>query len=151
MVAKGTQAAVLNQLFTEIDERLHRKSEVDADEEAIAYSLTGALRLQPESNLVVISVPGQYAVREAEAAVDQDLNVFLFSSNVSLEDELRLKKKANATITKKEEMPKMRGYIPCNGRFLRERRRHPGTYRLNSGNRWYSCALGRGHFPPNTP
>jgi succinyl-CoA synthetase alpha subunit len=42
----------------------------------------------------VISVPGEYAAREAHKALDAGLNVFLFSNNVSGKDELALKQVA---------------------------------------------------------
>ncbi|MHA2406852.1 MAG: hypothetical protein ACXACA_00540, partial [Candidatus Ranarchaeia archaeon] len=94
IVVKGDHALELEQIINEIDERLQKKSEVASQGEITPYSIEGALRLQPDSNLVLISVPGEYAVREAEVALNQNLNVFIFSSNVSLEDELRLKKMA---------------------------------------------------------
>lgn len=47
-----------------------------------------------DANLAVISVPGAYAAREAERALDRGLNVFLFSDHVTVEDELALKQKA---------------------------------------------------------
>ena len=42
-------------------------------------------------NLVQISLPGEYAAAEAEKAIQKGLDVFIFSDNVPLEDELRLK------------------------------------------------------------
>jgi len=48
----------------------------------------------PEANLCLISVAGKYAAREADLALDKGLHVMIFSDNVSLEDELRLKQKA---------------------------------------------------------
>jgi FdrA protein len=48
----------------------------------------------PNANLAVISVPGAHAAREAHQALDEGLNVFLFSDHVSIEDELALKQKA---------------------------------------------------------
>ncbi|MHB8574455.1 MAG: acyl-CoA synthetase FdrA, partial [Dehalococcoidia bacterium] len=56
-----------------------------------AASLDGALHLLPEANLAVISVPGDYAGFEAKRALEKGLHVFLFSDNVSLDDELELK------------------------------------------------------------
>ena len=50
-----------------------------------------ALTQQPDSNLAVISVPGEFATREARQALKRGLNVFLFSDHVSIEDELELK------------------------------------------------------------
>lgn len=46
------------------------------------------------ANLAFISVPGEFAAIEAEKALDIGLNVFVFSDNVSLEDEVALKRKA---------------------------------------------------------
>jgi FdrA protein len=43
---------------------------------------------------VLISVPGRYAAKVARDALDLDKHVFLYSDNVSLEDELSLKQKA---------------------------------------------------------
>ena len=57
-------------------------------------TLEEALIQKPSANLVVISIPGEYAAREAHKAVDAGLHVFIFSSNVSIEDELALKQKA---------------------------------------------------------
>jgi len=48
----------------------------------------------PESNLAIISVAGQYAAAEAWEALRSGLHVLLFSDNVSLEDEVALKKYA---------------------------------------------------------
>jgi FdrA protein len=47
-----------------------------------------------ESNLAVIAVPGAHAAAEAFAALRAGLHVFLFSDNVSLQDEVRLKRLA---------------------------------------------------------
>jgi succinyl-CoA synthetase alpha subunit len=44
--------------------------------------------------VAVISVPGEHAAREARAALQQGLNVFVFSSNVSIDDERSLKTEA---------------------------------------------------------
>ena len=44
--------------------------------------------------MALVSVPGHYASREADVALDAGLNVFLFSDHVAVEDELALKRKA---------------------------------------------------------
>lgn len=59
-----------------------------------ARTLDGALQVQPDANLAVISVPGEYAACETRQALERGLNVFLFSSNVSVEEELSLKQYA---------------------------------------------------------
>ncbi len=47
-----------------------------------------------KANMVVVSVPGEYAALEVAKAVDRGLHVFLFSDNVSLDEEIELKLKA---------------------------------------------------------
>lgn len=56
------------------------------------HSFEDGLAQKPSANLAVISVPGEYAAREAHKALEAGLNVFLFSDNVSIEEELELKK-----------------------------------------------------------
>lgn len=48
----------------------------------------------PDANLVLISIAGEYAPGLAEQALDNDKNVMIFSDNVSVQDEIRLKQKA---------------------------------------------------------
>src|SRR5262245_33853997 len=55
-------------------------------------TLESALRQLPNANLVTISVPGAYAKLEAMTALRRGLHVFLFSDNVSLADEIHLKR-----------------------------------------------------------
>jgi succinyl-CoA synthetase alpha subunit len=57
-------------------------------------SVEQALTQHPNSNIALISVPGEFAAREARQALDQGLNVFLFSDHVAVEDELSLKRQA---------------------------------------------------------
>jgi succinyl-CoA synthetase alpha subunit len=58
------------------------------------HSLEEGLAQKPNANLAVISVPGEYAAREAHKALEAGLNVFLFSDNVSTKEELELKQSA---------------------------------------------------------
>ena len=73
------------------EEILKKKSHGGTEEEYHPVSLEGALRIVPEANLVVISVPGMYAAREAKRALSKGLHVMLFSDHVSVEDEVELK------------------------------------------------------------
>jgi len=85
---KPTLTAVLEN----IDQWLHPeagrlfRSAIRTLDEAISY--------QPHSNIAVISVPGAYAAREAQKALEHGLNVFLFSDHVPVESELALKEYA---------------------------------------------------------
>jgi len=57
-------------------------------------SIAEAAAARPDCSVAVISVPGEHAAREARAAIRAGLHVFLFSSNVSVEDERSLKEEA---------------------------------------------------------
>jgi FdrA protein len=55
-------------------------------------TLDEGFAIAPDSTIAIISVPGQYAAAQAMRALQLGLNVHLFSDNVSLEDEIALKK-----------------------------------------------------------
>jgi len=57
-------------------------------------SLKSAVAEYPDANLLIISLPGEFAAREARSALEQGLNVMLFSDNVSVEQEIALKELA---------------------------------------------------------
>lgn len=57
--------------------------------------IPAAVAALPGANLALISVAGRYAAREARKALAAGLHVMLFSDNVSLEDEIALKKEAH--------------------------------------------------------
>ena len=72
----------------------HGEAGAGEREEREPRSLEESLALRPDASVAVISVPGRYAAREARTALARGLNVFLFSSNVPVEDELLLKRQA---------------------------------------------------------
>lgn len=89
----------LNAVLEEIDGILVAKKIVpksNASEDEQPRSIENACQLSPGYNMAVISVPGVYAAREARQALRQGMHVFLFSDNVSVEDEISLKKTAAA-------------------------------------------------------
>jgi FdrA protein len=57
-------------------------------------SLETAARMMPDAQWVLISVPGRFAADVAQEALHLGRNVFLYSDNVSLEDEIALKRAA---------------------------------------------------------
>lgn len=59
-----------------------------------ARTLTRALKIAPDANLALVSIPGEYVADEVAALLELDLNVMIFSDNVSVSDELALKKTA---------------------------------------------------------
>lgn len=76
------------------EEILKKKSRGKGEEEYSPASLEGALKIVPEANLVVISVPGRYAAREARRALNRGLHVMIFSDHVPVEEEVELKEMA---------------------------------------------------------
>lgn len=92
-----TQDDIIDDVLKEVDEffksqsaKSNKKGESDT-----VISWDKALEKLPDANLAVISIPGIYAASEADRALDENLNVFMFSDNVKLEDEKRLKEKAH--------------------------------------------------------
>jgi FdrA protein len=57
-------------------------------------TLWGALRTMPDATLTLVSVPGAFAVAEAQKALRAGLDVMMFSDNVEIADEVALKREA---------------------------------------------------------
>ncbi|EFC54379.1 acyl-CoA synthetase FdrA [Enterobacter cancerogenus] len=76
-------------------EALFTRKESAGSHEARYATIASAKAHRPDANLAVISVNGTFAAREARQALENDLNVMLFSDNVSLDDELALKQLAH--------------------------------------------------------
>ena len=55
------------------------------------HTISDAVEEQEDANLALISVNGKFATREALQALNHNLNVMMFSDNVSVEDEIYLK------------------------------------------------------------
>jgi FdrA protein len=58
-------------------------------------TLHAAAKARPEANVALISVPGEHAALEGRRALLAGLNVFLFSDNVPLQEEIALKRLAS--------------------------------------------------------
>ncbi len=95
IVAKIDEALIsMKDLENAFNEYLNKSVASESDDDYQPPSLNSAIQALPGANMVLISVPGQYAAAEVEDALDAGLHVMLFSDNVSVEDELRLKQKA---------------------------------------------------------
>ena len=80
-----------------VDELLARRGvDTGDDEDFRPRSLATAVRQLPSARWVAVSVPGRYAAGVTEQALDHGKNVFLYSDNVSLDDEVRLKQLAES-------------------------------------------------------
>jgi succinyl-CoA synthetase alpha subunit len=84
---------IMETVVEKVDELLTKKKD-ESDSDYNPASLQSALEMQPGTNMAVVSIPGQYVESEVDRLLDNNLNVMLFSDNVSIEAELKLKKKA---------------------------------------------------------
>jgi succinyl-CoA synthetase alpha subunit len=87
-------ASQIDRLLAEMDARLSSKPRYEKT--SVYRSVEDASAAYPQSNLVVITVPGAYAAREARKALELGKHVFLFSDNVPLEQEVEIKQLAKA-------------------------------------------------------
>jgi FdrA protein len=93
IVVKAADDSAASDAFNQVDSLLARqRSSVSQDFRP--RSLNAALKQLPESGWVLISVPGRYAAAVARDALGLNQHVFLYSDNVSLEDEIDLKRTA---------------------------------------------------------
>lgn len=71
------------------------EAEAEAEVKEVTYkTLKAAIENIPDANLVLISTPGEFAAREAMRALRAGKHVMVFSSDVPIEEEVRLKKYA---------------------------------------------------------
>jgi FdrA protein len=79
--------------LAEMDALLAQAAKPDAAKRAFT-SLEEAADSLPGANFALFSIPGRFAKLDVVAALEKGLNVMLFSDNVSLSDEIELKKLA---------------------------------------------------------
>ncbi|MEG9545779.1 acyl-CoA synthetase FdrA [Mannheimia sp. HC-2023] len=98
VVADIEQEDVINVVMEKVEAFLKQKSQASSAQTGteVVKSWDKATAKLPDANLAVISIPGAYAALEANRALDEGLNVFMFSDNVSVEDEKALKEKAHS-------------------------------------------------------
>jgi FdrA protein len=63
--------------------------------EAVYKTLNSAMESNPDANLILISTPGAYAMREARRGLEAGKHVMIFSDGVPFEDEIELKRLAS--------------------------------------------------------
>ncbi|SIS04342.1 Succinyl-CoA synthetase, alpha subunit [Peribacillus simplex] len=95
IVVKATTDEACENAFANIEDLFTKKNSSKGKSEVIYSTIPSATKNIPESNLAVIAVNGAYAPREARKALENNLHVMLFSDNVSIEDEIELKKLAH--------------------------------------------------------
>ncbi len=92
LVVSAGDASKAEQALGKAEELLKRKAAPESAGEFRPKTIRSTLSLHPGANVAVISVAGRYAANEAWEALEHGLHVLLFSDNVSLEDEIALKK-----------------------------------------------------------
>lgn len=97
VVADIDDDALLDMIMEQTEEFFRQQSAKSGEKKGAesVKSWDKALQKLPDANLAVISIPGAYAALEADRALDEGMNVFMFSDNVTLEDEVKLKQKAH--------------------------------------------------------
>ena len=88
VVADIDDDALLDTIMEQTEEFFRQQSAKSGEKKGAesVKSWDKALQKLPDANLAVISIPGAYAALEADRALDEGMNVFMFSDNVTLED-----------------------------------------------------------------
>jgi FdrA protein len=95
IAVRAANAAACDDALAAIDHLLARPAQ-SAGEGAVwaPRTIRAAVKANPAANLALISVPGDFAASEARKALRRGLHVMIFSDNVTLDDEIALKKEA---------------------------------------------------------
>jgi FdrA protein len=90
IVIKTKSKSTADEALKQIDALLTRRRSAAASTYR-PRSLDAAVNQLPQANWVLISIPGRYAASVSRHALEAGKHVFLYSDNVSLEDEIALK------------------------------------------------------------
>jgi FdrA protein len=93
IVVRAKDEAAARSALDQVDELLTRRRG-GVEQDYRPKSLESAAQMLPDAQWVLVSVPGRYAAGVARQALNLDKNVFLYSDNVSLDDETSLKQTA---------------------------------------------------------
>ncbi len=93
IIVKADSETAASDAINQVDDLLKQQRATTAQDYR-PRSLQGAVDNLPAANWVLISVPGRYAAGVAAEALDLGKHVFLYSDNVTLDDEVKLKQKA---------------------------------------------------------
>ncbi len=93
IVVRAEDHGAAQDALGQVDELLTRRR-TSIEQEYRPKSLESAAQLMPDAQWVLISVPGRYAAGVARQSLRLGKNVFLYSDNVSLDDEVALKQLA---------------------------------------------------------
>jgi len=82
---------VIHTALARLEELMHEKNQSADEKVEIVHSIDTVKNVLPGANFCIVSLPGKYAGRETMRAMQQGMHVLLFSDNVDLETEIRLK------------------------------------------------------------
>ncbi|UCC88021.1 MAG: acyl-CoA synthetase FdrA, partial [Anaerolineales bacterium] len=94
IVVRAEDEASAQAALQQVDDLLAARRRGGVEEEFRPKSLEAAARLLPHAQWVLVSVAGRYAAGVSREALRLGKHVFLFSDNVSVEDEVSLKQTA---------------------------------------------------------
>ena len=94
IVVRGTDETSAQAALAKVDELVAARRGRAGDREYHPRSLETAAKMLPEAQWVLVSVPGRYAAGVSRQALRLNKHVFLYSDNVSVEDEVALKQEA---------------------------------------------------------
>ena len=93
IAADVTDESIMASVIEAVNTLLNQKK-ATSDSVYRPVTLNAAVEMMPEVNMAVVSVAGQYAEDEVNRLLDNNIHVMLFSDNVSVEAEKKLKEKA---------------------------------------------------------
>jgi len=95
IAVRASDEHAVQRVLQEVKNQITAKAKTEKKHASEPKSLVSAIDRMPEASIALVSVPGEYAAAEAMDALENGRSVMLFSDNVSLEEEIRLKKRAS--------------------------------------------------------
>ena len=94
LVIDGEDEAAAESALGQVDDLLTRRRSVVDQQEYLPQSIEAASKMMPDAGWLLVSVPGRYAAGVAREGLRMGKHIFLYSDNVSVDDEIELKKSA---------------------------------------------------------
>lgn len=94
--SEAADAGIAQAIMQQLEEALKQLAQGSGSSQSLTQvrRWDSACQKLSDANLALISVAGEYAAELANQALDRNLNVMMFSDNVTLEDEIQLKTRA---------------------------------------------------------
>lgn len=93
VAVEAVSAEKANEAIESLDSLLMPTDPAAASE--VSYkNIETAAKALPGANIAVVSVPGEYAKIEVAKAIEKGMHTFLFSDNISIDEEIELKERA---------------------------------------------------------